>query len=238
MTFEIKDANLIFSRPLANRARTTGIVLHHYAHPAREGQTLATPQDVHRWHLARGWAGIGYNFVVDQDGTIWNGRGMEAGGAHVTGHNSSTVGIGCQGNFDSVHTKMSDAQYNALVWLLKHIRERYGEIPFKGHRHFAQTACPGRHFPMAELLQLEYRQRGEREDMRLQTVEQFSKSLRPEIQSLIDAGHLRGRNNDGTMLDFTEGEMRAMLVMARKIDALESRLEKAISRLAEEQRVD
>jgi len=52
---------------------------------------------------------------------------------------------------------MPDTQFNALVWLLRHVRGIYGNLPIQGHNAFASTACPGRFFPMAEVRRLEYR---------------------------------------------------------------------------------
>ena len=153
MTFEIRKPNpaLAFNGNLRRRERTTRIILHHYHHDR------ATPQDVHRWHLNNGWAGFGYNFVVDMDGSIWEGRGMENVGAHAGGSNSDSVGIACQGRYDDHTTLMPDAQFNALVWLVGHIRGIYGNIPILRHLDVSATACPGRHFPWAELLALEFR---------------------------------------------------------------------------------
>ena len=164
MIFEIKNPvpALQFRSTPTRRSATNEIVLHHYAHPTKAGQQYATVHDVHRWHLNAGKIGIGYNLVVNRDGSIIIGRGMDAVGAHTyppRGINSTSVGIGVQGNFDSVNTYMPDAQFNALVWLIKHIRGIYGNIPIRGHREVpgTSTACPGRFFPIDEIRRLEYR---------------------------------------------------------------------------------
>ena len=153
MTFGIRkpDPPLAFARALQRRARTERIIVHHYHHDR------ATPQDVHRWHLDRGWAGIGYNVMVDMDGSIWEGRGLEFVGAHAGNSNPDSIGIACQGRYDDHTTEMPAAQFDALVWLIRHIRDLYGNIPVLRHSDVSATACPGRHFPWAELLRLEYR---------------------------------------------------------------------------------
>jgi len=152
MTHTIRTPNpvLRFRNALTRRARTDGIVLHHYA-------ANVSVQTVHNWHLGNGWAGIGYNFVVDKDGTIWNGRGMEFVGAHAANNNANTIGIAVQGNYHTVSRTMPDAQFNALVWLIRHVRERYGNIWIRGHRDLMATACPGQHFPMDEVRRLQFR---------------------------------------------------------------------------------
>ena len=153
MAFEVKKPNppLQFRGILQRRKKTTRIVLHHYH------STSATVHDVHRWHLGNGWAGIGYNMVVDSDGTIWEGRGIDVVGAHAKGNNADSIGIACQGRFDDHTREMSDAQFNGLVWLIKHTREIYGNLPLERHGDLGNTACPGRYFPWEELLRLDFR---------------------------------------------------------------------------------
>ena len=120
------------------------IILHHAAAPK------CTPQQVHSWHLANGWAGIGYNYFVAKDGTIYEGRTEFQVGAHTEGYNTSGMGICCEGNYQ-VET-MPEAQKKALVELLKDLRSRYGNLPIKGHKHFNATSCPGDKFPLAEIV--------------------------------------------------------------------------------------
>jgi N-acetylmuramoyl-L-alanine amidase len=50
-------------------------------------------KDIDRWHRQRGWAGIGYNYVIDLDGTIEPGRDVDRIPAQVAGHNSNSIGI-------------------------------------------------------------------------------------------------------------------------------------------------
>jgi N-acetyl-anhydromuramyl-L-alanine amidase AmpD len=147
---------LSFTRPLTRRGKTESIIVHHYVHPT------ASVHDVHRWHLNNTWAGIGYNFVIDKNGDIWQGRGMEFTGAHTENHNGTSVGIACQGNYHphasiAVDRAMPDAQFNALVWLIRHVRERYGDIPVRGHGELRSTTCPGQFFPLDEVKRLQYR---------------------------------------------------------------------------------
>ena len=153
MTFTTQNPNLQFTRNPGLRTRTDGIVLHHLA-------ANVPVQTVHSWHLGRGWVGIGYHFQVDKDGTIWQGRPINWVGGHTNpppGINSSTIGIAVQGDYHTVSRTMPDAQYNALVWLIRHLQEQYGNLRIQGHRDLAPTACPGEYFPMDEVLKLEFR---------------------------------------------------------------------------------
>ena len=148
----IKDAGLRFPRVRTRRARTDSIVIHH----------LDAHWDVHRTHqhhLSIGWNGIGYNVHVAMDGTISLGRGIEFEGAHKLGFNGRSIGIGCEGRYHTVDRVMPDVQFNALVWLLKHLRGVYGDIRIIGHRDYAATACPGKFFPLDEVQGLQFRQR-------------------------------------------------------------------------------
>lgn len=154
MNFQIIDPRLSFPRQRERRTRTNAIVIHHL----HGDQSV---QEVHRMHTQNnGWNGIGYNYHIAQDGTISLGRGMEFVGAH-TGHplgtNSSTIGIGCAGRFHDRDRTMPDAQFNALVWLCRHLQGIYGNIPIRGHRDYMATACPGQFFPMDEVRTLQFR---------------------------------------------------------------------------------
>lgn len=68
--------------------------------------TWGTSEDINRWHLERGWDGIGYHYVItngrakstdsykeQDDGSIEKGRPVEKTGAHVRGHNSDSIGV-------------------------------------------------------------------------------------------------------------------------------------------------
>jgi N-acetylmuramoyl-L-alanine amidase len=48
-----------------------------------------------------GWLDIGYNFVVGEDGNIYEGRGWANVGAHATNFNSRGIGICVIGDFTS-----------------------------------------------------------------------------------------------------------------------------------------
>jgi len=48
-----------------------------------------------------GWWDIGYNFLVGEDGNVYEGRGWNNMGAHVRGHNRNSIGIAIIGNFGS-----------------------------------------------------------------------------------------------------------------------------------------
>ncbi len=108
-----------------------------------------TAADVHRWHLSRGWLGIGYHYFVDKAGRVWRGRPESAAGAHCLGKNFSSLGVCFEGNFEE--ETMPEAQRRAGAELAADILGRYPAMRPARHSDFDATACPGRNFPFAEL---------------------------------------------------------------------------------------
>ena len=147
---DIRDPQLTFTNELPNRGRTDGIVVHHT-------DNLASVHSVHAAHQSWGWYGIGYNFFIDRDGTIWEGRGMTAIGGHTLSHNSRTIGIALQGRYHDLDQHVPDAQFDSLIFLIRYIKRTYGQLHIYAHRDLNATSCPGMHFPMEEVRLVRYR---------------------------------------------------------------------------------
>lgn len=126
------------------RDSTKFIVIHHAA------AKTCSADDVHRWHLDNGWCGIGYNFFVRKDGSIYRGRPESWIGAHTIGLNDQSVGICFEGNFD-VET-MPNAQLVAGSELVDFLKKKYGNPKVVKHKDYASTACPGKNFPFTEMV--------------------------------------------------------------------------------------
>ena len=61
------------------------VILHCTATPA---DRVLTVKEIRRWHVKeRGWADIGYHFIIHQDGTIERARHIDKVGAHTWGNN-------------------------------------------------------------------------------------------------------------------------------------------------------
>ena len=118
------------------------IIIHCTA--TRAGQRV-TVADVTNWHRKRGFATIGYHFLVDQAGAVHTGRPVEQVGAHYLGHNKASIGIAYVGGLDAsgkpADTR-TDAQKAALLGLLIELKQRHPNAKIHGHRDFAQKACP------------------------------------------------------------------------------------------------
>jgi peptidoglycan hydrolase-like protein with peptidoglycan-binding domain len=67
----------------------TGFTVHYSAGPPTQ-----TPQQIQNYHMdSNGWDDIGYNFLVDRAGRVYEGRGWNIQGAHATGHNVTHIGV-------------------------------------------------------------------------------------------------------------------------------------------------
>lgn len=137
---EIIQSNLTFKGlEYGNNPRLT--IVHH------SEATTCTIQDIHSWHLAKGWCGCGYHYFVRKDGTIYKGRPDNAIGSQCMGHNTNTLGICFEGNF--MEETMGDTQYNAGLALIKSLG-----LPVKGHKELFNTDCPGTNFPLEDMKNL------------------------------------------------------------------------------------
>jgi hypothetical protein len=147
-------------------------IVHHTAgrNDYSRSEAAAIVKGIQLFHVqGNGWNDIGYNFLVDRFGTIYEGRygGTDRNviGAHALGFNTGSVGIALLGTYGS--TKPSQAALDAIAKLiawrldLAHVdptsfvnfisggSERYARgIPVllgavSGHRDTGLTECPG-----------------------------------------------------------------------------------------------
>ena len=127
------------------------LILHHSAFYEADG--FATLLEVQRLHRDdRGWADIGYHFLVDADGKIYEGRDLAARGAHTKGRNTGSAGLCLMGDFRYVAP--SAAQWNAAAKLARWLVDELALTHLAGHSQFNDaTLCPGA-FMMARLPEL------------------------------------------------------------------------------------
>ncbi len=160
-------------------AQDKKFIIHHTATVTRDanGDGKITGDDyreavraIYSYHtFSRGWGDIGYNYIIDPDGTIWEGRtggdGVIAGharrgpactkfGTPNIGFNDGTIGIALLGTYDTQGISIS--AYDALVRLIAQKSWELNIDPagsgfFKdkiypnvlGHRDVDCTDCPG-----------------------------------------------------------------------------------------------
>jgi hypothetical protein len=151
-------------------------VLHHTvdSNSYRSSQVPAMIRSIYAYHVDRlGWNDIGYNFLVDRYGRIWEGRsggiGSAVMGAHAGGFNTNTFGVAALGNLEAGRptSAMISGLTRIFTWKLdlNHLdplgrttmtaggfsgsRYRAGtrvSLPvIMGHRDVGYTACPGRY---------------------------------------------------------------------------------------------
>ncbi|WP_433329493.1 peptidoglycan recognition protein family protein [Spirillospora sp. CA-294931] len=109
-----------------------------------EGPTDQSVKSIQNFHMdSRGWSDIGYNFLVDNKGRIYEGRGWLVIGAHATGHNTSGIGV-C---FIGRDGDATDAAKKAIRWLYDEGRSKAGHpLSKNGHGQLSgnSTNCPGK----------------------------------------------------------------------------------------------
>lgn len=117
------------------------LVMHHSGFYEQDG--LSTMLEIQRAHREdRGWADVGYHFMVDKDGTIYEGRDLSVRGVHVQGYNTGSVGVCLLGDFR--FEAPSEAQLTATYALNDWIVYRTRVTHLAGHKDFNDfTVCPG-----------------------------------------------------------------------------------------------
>lgn len=123
------------------RDKIDAIVIHCSA--TREGQDVRAA-DIDKWHRERGFAMIGYNYVIDIDGTIEDGRPLSRDGAHCNtsglsgqSYNKHSIGICYVGGLDrrgNAADTRTDAQKMALANLVYRLINEYPIVEVIGHR--------------------------------------------------------------------------------------------------------
>lgn len=127
-------------------------------------------RSIYAYHTrSRGWSDVGYNFLVDKFGRIWEGRygGVTRPviGAHTLGYNHESFAASAIGNFDIASPpeavvkaygrlmgwKLGLHGINAAATSVTIAGRRFAAI--NGHRDAGSTACPGR-FLYAKLPQI------------------------------------------------------------------------------------
>ena len=165
------DESIVRGSPtIADRLRFS--VVHHTAgsNSYTAAESAAIVRGIQRYHvLGNGWDDIGYNFLVDKYGRVFEGRrggiAKNVVGAHAGGFNTGSVGVAVLGNYESATftSKARTALQNLLAWRLDvgHVYPRAlvdrvsgGSSRWpsgttvrlravSGHRDTSYTSCPG-----------------------------------------------------------------------------------------------
>ena len=138
-------------------------VIHHTATANNDPNPAATVRAILRLDaITKGWGDIGYNFLIDAQGRIYEGRysrpyakgeiptgedlaGNLVTGGHVLGFNSGVVGIAMLGTYSSVD--VTPAARAALERLLAWETERHGIDPLGSARYVNPVSGVAKTFP-------------------------------------------------------------------------------------------
>ncbi|WP_448061636.1 DUF4214 domain-containing protein [Cellulomonas hominis] len=150
-----------------------GAVIHHTASSnsySTVDQAAAQIRSFYTYHTqSRGWCDIGYNFLVDKWGNIYEGRAGSISapviGVHTGGFNTGTVGVAMIGTYDATPSAATQQSVARVVgWRLgaygvdpqgsmtyytgagenSRYQNQYVNLPrVFGHRDTAYTSCPG-----------------------------------------------------------------------------------------------
>jgi N-acetylmuramoyl-L-alanine amidase len=131
------EGYLIYDRPLTVALKD--LIVHHTATGFD-----ATPADIQRLHMRdRGYADVGYHYLIGADGMVYEGRALGARGAHTGGRNTGAIGVSLFGNFEL--TEPTVAQLDSLWRLSTALCHDYWIARLGGHRDYqpGATVCPG-----------------------------------------------------------------------------------------------
>ncbi|XP_011497200.1 PREDICTED: peptidoglycan-recognition protein 1-like [Ceratosolen solmsi marchali] len=127
---------------------TPYVVVHHGGidqHCFNESSCSHIVKSYQNLHMDKNhWNDIGYNFLVGEDGNVYEGRGWDSVGAHAPGYNTQSIGVCMIGNFNNTLPKRP-----ALKALKSFIKcgVGFGKIAkdyfLIGHRQTRPTICPG-----------------------------------------------------------------------------------------------
>ena len=112
--------------------------------------TASRLEQIRKVHVRdRKWGDIGYHFIVDRAGRVWQGRDLKYQGAHVRNNNEHNIGILVLGNFEK--QRPTQSQTAALVKTVNQLLRTHNirRSRVMTHREIMPTACPGKNLQTA-----------------------------------------------------------------------------------------
>ena len=196
---EIKKANLKLNGKLKTLyvSKVKYIMIHHTAHPTWD------IYDTHNYHQKKGWVGIGYNFFINPDGTIFEGRGFNIG-AGATGYNNNSIHVCFAGNFEKNEPSKTQIENGKALmkYLLKLVPKNAQII---GHKDIGSTACPGKYFPLGEFKNI--RKETEKEAMLQKLIDKYSEeAVEKALVKLIESVNDDGKESEWAEKEFQEAK--------------------------------
>ncbi len=144
--------------PLEYPEKMQKIIIHHTGTVKDLDNPVKAIRDIYYYHtIGKGWGDIGYNYIIDQNGNVYEGRygGEGVVGAHAGPGNKGSIGIAVLGNYND--DKLNKNVLSALELLISektklHGLDPMGESYFRGdklpniigHNSVMSTSCPGK----------------------------------------------------------------------------------------------
>lgn len=154
---ESNETGQLLTWPLQYPETVSKVVVHHTATTKDLDDPRKAIRDIYYYHaIAKGWGDIGYNYIIDSKGNVYEGRygGDGVVGAHAGPGNRGSIGIAVLGNFDE--GRINVASKTALENLISEKTKMYGIDPkgqsyfrgekqpnIMGHGDIMSTSCPG-----------------------------------------------------------------------------------------------
>ena len=192
------------------------LVVHHSAGTNTSDNWPAVVLSIWNYHrFTNGWSDIGYNFLIDPNGVIYEGRGgnegytMDVLPAATCGSNSGTMAVCILGNFEEVQpTGYAIIELERLLaWkcmdrsidpIGSSALNNYGVIDhIFGHRQGCSTLCPGGNL-YAELPAL-----------RSDIIDDLLDMCDPDPEKIVYINHIIDDNNDGESNGDNDGIVEA-----------------------------
>ncbi|MGI8588846.1 MAG: S-layer homology domain-containing protein [Chloroflexia bacterium] len=110
--------------------QATHVIIHHTETSNADGDYAARVRSIWYFHaITRGWGDIGYNYLIDPHGNVYEGRygGDDVAAGHAYPFNYGSIGISLIGNYDQ--TAPSSAMRDSLIKLLAWATDRRGINP-------------------------------------------------------------------------------------------------------------
>lgn len=135
-----------YLRPLGECNRIT---IHHQGagvfKDTTQDSVIAQINSVCEGHRSLKYGDIGYHFIVDYAGRLWEARSIIHEGAHVSRENEHNIGIMALGNCQE--QKPSKEQMATVLRIVDLLQHNSGVKPSRiyGHLDIGSTICPGRY---------------------------------------------------------------------------------------------
>jgi hypothetical protein len=133
------------------------LIIHHTAGSNTSSDWSSVVYAIWNYHVnTNGWDDIGYNWLIDPNGVIYEGRADNIQGAHFCGKNGNTMGVCILGTYTDVEPSFQSMNSIKRLFAWKSCKEDIDPngiayhppsdeeiFTVSGHRDGCATACPG-----------------------------------------------------------------------------------------------